>query len=75
MSDLKQKYADMARKNGRLARVKSGRVAVLLKFYKQRPRDKWLRRKALLLSKAVAFHLRQASILGKHIDKLERASN
>lgn len=69
---MKNGYVELARKNGRLARVKAGRVAVMLRLYQENPANRqWLRERATLLSKHVAYHLRQASILGNYIKTIE----
>lgn len=74
MSDAaKDKYIELARKNGQLARVKSGRVSILMKFYSENPSNrKWVRDKAVFLCRSVAFHLRLAYTISKRIDELER---
>lgn len=70
---MKHLYVEMARRNGQLARLKAARVAVMLRIYRENPTDRrWLHVQAMVLSKRVSYHLRQAWILGQHIKRLER---
>lgn len=69
---MKHLYVEMARKNGQLARLKAARVAVMLRMYNEKPSERqWLRVQAIVLSKRVSYHLRQAWILSQHIKRLE----
>ena len=62
---MKKDLQTLARKNGQSAKVKAGRVAIILKLYQNNPRAcAWLRFEAARLAKSVSYHLRQASILG-----------
>jgi len=73
---MKHLYVELARKNGQLARLKAKRVAVMLRLYGKDPTQRqWLRIKAMILSKSVNYHLRQASILSSHIKLLESKEN
>mgnify|MGYP003383320710 CR=1 FL=1 len=69
-SDLKA----MARRNGQQAKIKAGRVAVMLRLAEtnRTPGQGWLRQEAAHLAKSVSYHLRQASLIGQLIDSIER---
>ena len=69
---MKKDLQNLARKNGLSAKVKAGRVAIMLKLYQDDPRARiWLRFEAARLAKSVSYHLRQASILGGVINQME----
>lgn len=70
---MKSKFQILARKNGHLAKMKAGRVAVMLKLYQADPTGRhWLRNEAVYLSKSVAYHLRQAALIGSVIAQIEK---
>lgn len=69
---LKDAFRQLARKNGSLAKQKAQLMTALL----QTPTDDplthdWPRHEARELSRAVEYHLRQASLIGHTIRSLE----
>ena len=69
---MKDELRKIARKNGNLARVKAGRLAVILRMYHANPKGgQWLRAEAAHLAKSVSFHLRQATVIGQLIASFE----
>lgn len=70
---MKDELRIIARRNGQLARVKAGRLAVILKLYHANPKGgQWLRAEAAHLAKSVTYHLRQAALIGQLIGSFER---
>lgn len=70
---MKDELRRIARRNGQLARVKAGRLAVILKLYHANPKGgQWLRAEAAHLAKSVTYHLRQAALIGQLISSFER---
>ena len=69
---MKEKLQSLARRNGQLAKVKAGRLAIILKMYHANQRGgHWLRSEAAHLAKSVSYHLRQADLIGRFIAKSE----
>lgn len=73
-SAMKDAFKQLARKNGSLAKQKAQRVTALLQEQQSAPlSDDWsqARIQARELSRAVEYHLRQASLIGNTIRSLE----
>lgn len=69
---MKDELRKIARRNGNLARVKAGRLAVVMRVYHANPKGgQWLRAEAAHLAKSVSYHLRQAALVGKLIATFE----
>lgn len=70
---MKDELRKIARRNGNLARVKAGRLAVILRMYHANPKGgQWLRAEAAHLAKSVSYHLRQATLIGQLIAGFEK---
>lgn len=70
---MKDELRKIARRNGNLARVKAGRLAVIMRLYHSNPRGgQWLRAEAAHLAKSVSYHLRQAALIGQLIAGFEK---
>lgn len=70
---MKEKLQSLARRNGQLAKVKAGRLVVILRVYQTDLRGgQWMLGEAAHLAKSVAYHLRQADLIGRFIAKTER---
>lgn len=70
---MKDELRKIARRNGNLARVKAGRLAVIMRLYHANPRGgQWLRAEAAHLAKSVSYHLRQAALIGQLIAGFEK---
>ncbi len=69
---MKAKLQRLARMNGQLAKIKAGRLAVMLRLCRSNPKaGKWLQGEAMRMAKSVAFHLRQADLIGRYISQQE----
>lgn len=69
---LKDAFRQLARKNGSLAKQKAQRMTALLQTPPGDPLSHdWPRQEARELSRAVEYHLRQASLIGHTICSLE----
>jgi hypothetical protein len=70
---MSEDFKRFARKSGERARVKAARVAVILRMYRRDPvANAFLRSEAEQLARKVVYHLRQAVIVGSHIDMVQR---
>jgi hypothetical protein len=68
---FKVRLRNLARLNGRAAKQKAARLALILKVQAsiQSPE---LSNEAAHLARTVSYHLRQAAIIGRHISKIEK---
>lgn len=72
---VKVRLQGLARMNGTMAKLKANRLASLLKCPElHKPEATARRSEATHLAKIVSYHLRQAAIIGRHIDHIERTS-
>lgn len=67
---MKSEWKRRARVNGQKAKVKARRLVLVMKLY-QTKGGNWLRLEAANLARAVDYHLRQAHLLGRYVERLE----
>lgn len=72
---VKIRLQSLARMNGTMAKLKANRLANILKCPElHKPESTDRRTEATNLAKIVSYHLRQAAIIGRHIDHIERTN-
>lgn len=69
---MQSEWKHRARVNGQKAKIKARRLVLVMKLY-QAKGGNWLRLEAANLARAVDYHLRQAHLLGRYVERLERS--
>lgn len=68
---MKCELQRLARMNGQQAKLKARRMVLVLKLYQTRGGN-WLKTEGARLARKVDFHLRQAHLIGRYIEHIEK---